>query len=142
MDSDASVVLKIMDGLEPSAPEPSNRRRDPTTLFFVLYGLAFEALIGSSSDDSSSMKGSRQNVKVALQVLKQLVKPAYSGINFVEGPIFEEFIGVSYRMTMTEPADVRRLLVEVMASIVESRRGVLPADRPVLLSLLLANLVY
>jgi HEAT repeat-containing protein 5 len=128
MESDGAIVLRTIDGLDALAPEPSNRRKEPAALFFVLFGLAFEALVGSSSDDLPSVEGARQNTKIALKVLKHLVKPAYSGTNFVEGPIFEEFISVSYRIAMTDPADVRSPLVEVLSSIVESREGVLPPD--------------
>jgi hypothetical protein len=128
MESDGGIVLRTMDGLDMTAPEPSSDRKEPAVLFFVLFGLAFEALVGSSSEDLPSIDRARMNTKIALKVLKYLVRPAYSGIGFVEGPIFEEFISVSYRIAMTDPADVRNLLVEVLASIVESREGVLPPD--------------
>jgi HEAT repeat-containing protein 5 len=122
MESEDSNILRAMDGLESSGPTPSDDRQEPTALFFVLFGLAFEALVTSSAEDTSSVDGARQNTRIALKVLKYLVKPVYSGKSFIEGPIFEEFVSVSYRMAMSDPADTRRLLVEVLSNIIESRR--------------------
>jgi hypothetical protein len=126
MNSDASDVLRAMDGLDGSAALPSATRDEPTALFFVIFGLSFEALLSSSAEDSTQVASKQQNVKTALQVLKHLVEPAYSGKAFMQGPVFEEFIGLAYRMAMTDPADVQKLLIEVLANLVTSRPGKLP----------------
>src|ERR1700678_2232679 len=95
-------ILAAMDGKEVDKHNPQlipmTDRKEPTAFFFVILGLVYEALATASPDASSE---SRSGVVSALQALKCLVRPEYSGQAIMEPTIFEEFISLSYRMGMT-----------------------------------------
>lgn len=117
--SDASI-LSAMDGhdvleSEKLAPKLNvqSSREEPSALFFAIFGLIFEAL-STSSADSTPSPTLRRNAIIALEALKSLVKPEYSGKALLEPTIFDELIGLCYRMAMTEPASVQIHLVEAL----------------------------
>ena len=112
-------ILAAMDGLdttESKTTQKTNRDRDePTAMFFALFGLIYEALVTSSADANPSTK-IQQNSVIALEALKSLVKPEYSGKVLLEPTILDEFTGLCYRMALTESALVQVHLVEAVAS--------------------------
>ena len=97
------VSQAAMDGKEVNEKNPqviaTTDRKEPTTFFFVIFGLVYEAIATASADASSE---SRSGVISALTALKFLVRPEYSGQAIMEPTIFEEFISLCYRMGMTE----------------------------------------
>ena len=112
-----------MDGLEPgdgNATVSSAERDEPAALFFALFGLIFEALAASSADATPSAK-LRRNALIALDALKSLVKPIYSGKALLDPPILSEFLSLSYRMAMTESAATQVHLVEVISAFATSQ---------------------
>ena len=119
-------VLAAMDGLESptnasQAPSSSKVRAEPTALFFVVFGLICEALSLSSADSTPSAE-TRRNAIIALETLKSLVKPEYSGNALLDASIFDEFSSICYRMAMTESASVQSHLVEAIASFAVSQK--------------------
>ena len=119
-------ILAAMDGRElgpnekPPAPNPSNQ--EPAAFFFIVFGLVYEAL-STSSEDSSPGNGQRQSTVIpALRALKNLVRPEYAGRAILEPTIFDEFTSLSYRLAMTEPADVQIHLVEMLSTFASSRQ--------------------
>jgi hypothetical protein len=118
-DGDA-CILAAMDGIELGANEVtrSTPRKEPTALFFVIFGLAYEAL---ASPDSDSGSGHRAISVVALKCLKHLVRPQYSGHALLDQANFEELVSLFYRMTITEPPVVVVHLLEVLSSLVVSQ---------------------
>ncbi|KAF9444651.1 clathrin-coated vesicle protein [Macrolepiota fuliginosa MF-IS2] len=126
------AVLAAMDGQEPTSrvqngQAMSKPREDPTAFFYVIFGLVYEAL-SVSSPDSGSSSLDRQTVVVAcLEALKALVRPEYAGKAITEPNIFDEFISLSYRMAMTEPAVVQVHLVE-MLGVLAATQGPRSAD--------------
>lgn len=117
-------VLAAMDGLDSPPSESlssSKPRAEPTALFFAIFGLICEALALSSADSTPSAE-IRRNVIIALETLKSLVKPEYSGNALLESSIFDEFSSLCYRMAMTESASVQSHLVEVIASFAVSQK--------------------
>lgn len=103
MQTNETHILAAMDGRE----VPTSRSEDekmPVPLFFVLYGLAFEALTNSSVESVADVAVSRRNVAIALRALRSLVKPIYAGATLSSGPLFEELITLFYRLTLTEPS--------------------------------------
>jgi hypothetical protein len=111
-------ILAAMDGQEISkaspAPAKDGRREEPVMLFYIVFGLVYEALATASAESSSSP--SRQSTVIAaLQTLKCLVRPEYAGKAIMEPAIFDEFISLCYRMAMTESANIQIHLVEVLA---------------------------
>lgn len=118
-------VLAAMDGLEAPAAaaatsKPGEKRSDPTAFFFPVFGLVCEALSSQSSDPASG-GGALEMTITALDALKSLVRPEYSGSAILEPVIFEELIGLCYRLALTEPAVVQRHLVEMISSLAVSQ---------------------
>ncbi|KAJ2921172.1 hypothetical protein H1R20_g15918, partial [Candolleomyces eurysporus] len=112
-------VLAAMDGREilpsdkPPVPNPNNK--EPTAFFFIIFGLVYEAL-STSSEDLSGNSQRQSTVIPALRALKCLVRPEYSGKALLEPTIFDEFTSLSYRLAMTEPANVQVHLVEMLSA--------------------------
>lgn len=115
-DGDAHV-LAAMDGNEivmNGVPQPTSRA-EPTALFFVIFGLVYEAL---ASPDTDSAPGNRTTSVIALKCLKYLVRPQYSGHALLDQANFDELISLFYRMTITEPTAVVIHILEVLSSLV------------------------
>src|SRR4051812_24444849 len=107
-------ILAAMDGKEVVQQSKdlisTNERKEPTAFFYIIFGLVYEALATSSADSSSSSNRD-SGVVSALQALKCLVRPEYSGNAILEPTIFEEFISLCYRMGMTESPAIQVHLV-------------------------------
>ncbi|KAJ7157551.1 clathrin-coated vesicle protein [Mycena crocata] len=112
-------ILAAMDGQElgkdAPAPAKEGRREEPSMMFFIVFGLVYEALATASAESSSSTTSRQTTVIAALQTLKCLVRPEYAGKAMMEPSIFDEFISLCYRMAMTETARIQIHLVEVLA---------------------------
>lgn len=111
-------VFLVMDGLEPDVESTYTiltERVEPTALFFALFGLVYEALTVSSADATPSAR-IRRNAIIALEALKHLVKPSFSGRTLLDPPIFSELMSLCYRMAMTESAATQVHLVEAISS--------------------------
>lgn len=120
MEGGDAHVLAAMDGSEVvvngvSQPTP---RAEPTALFFVIFGLVYEAL---ASPDTDSGSGHRTISVTALKCLKYLVRPQYSGHALLDQTNFDELISLFYRMTITEPPAVVAHIPEVISSLVVSQ---------------------
>lgn len=115
-DGDA-CMLAAMDGIEfvVNGTPRSTSRKEPTSLFFVIFGLAYEAL---ASPDTDSGSGHRTITVTALRCLNHLVRPQYSGHALLDQANFEELISLFYRMTITEPPMVVVHILEVLSSLV------------------------
>ncbi|KAI0063032.1 clathrin-coated vesicle protein [Artomyces pyxidatus] len=114
-----SFVRGAMDGVEnlntvETAVDPAARARtEPTTMFFVVFSLVYEALsISLSYAESTST--TNNTPLVALRALKSLVRREYSGTALLEPTIFDELLNLWYRMAMTEPPAVQTHLVETL----------------------------
>lgn len=118
-------VLLAMDGLDANdgqaASKNTSSRDEPTALFFAVFGLVYEVLATSSADSSPSVK-LRQNSIIALEALKSLVKPEYSGRALLETSIFDELTSLCYRMAVTEPPSTLVHLVEAIATFASSQK--------------------
>ena len=126
-------VLSAMDGQEDGngqAPRASDlaKREEPTALFYAIFGLAYEALAASSADSNPSVK-LRQNATIALEALKSLLLPEYSGNALLDPTIFDEFMSLCYRMAMTESAVVQVHLVEAIAIFATNQKFRLPTTQ-------------
>ncbi|KAF4622079.1 hypothetical protein D9613_008980 [Agrocybe pediades] len=126
--------------LVPAAAPSAAPRTEQTAFFFIIFGLVYEALATSSSSSStassndpsgasssaapssqSSLSSRKNRVLAALRALKCLVKPEYSGGAITAEPtIFEEFVGLCYRIGMTETPDVQAELVGVLVEFASS----------------------
>ena len=101
-----------------AAKQDDTTRKEPTALFFVIFGLVYEALSSASSDSSTA---SSQNTSlIALRTLKSIVQQEYSGKALLEPTIFDELLNLWYRMAMTEPPGVQIHLAETVAAFATS----------------------
>lgn len=121
-------ALGAMDGQTyTSSAEPSSApsiRPEPSISFYTIYGLAFETLVKSMGDSATSSMAA-----VALRAMASLVKPQLSGTTVFDGAFFDELCTVAYRIGVSEPAPVKTEMLEVMASFVTSRKGVMATDQ-------------
>ncbi|KAJ3781084.1 clathrin-coated vesicle protein [Lentinula aff. detonsa] len=119
-------IVAAMDGSEHvnSATSISSKgpREEPTTFFYVVFGLVYEALAEASTDSLTSSAARQASVIASLQALKSLVEPEYAGKAILDPTIFDEFISVCYRLAMTESAPIQIHLIEVMRVLAASQR--------------------
>ncbi|KIJ69624.1 hypothetical protein HYDPIDRAFT_124270 [Hydnomerulius pinastri MD-312] len=90
-------------------------RTEPAPLFFVIFGLVYEALAVSSPQPSAAHNSRTATVAASLRALKCLIDPRYSGKALLEPTVFKEFISLCYRMAMVENAATLVHLTEVIA---------------------------
>ena len=114
-------ALGAMDGQTFTSPaEPTSIppiRSEPCANFYIIYGLAFENLVKSLGDSSSSGMA-----RVCLKLMQSLVQPRMAG-NVFEGAFFDELCTVCYRIGMGEGASVKGEMCEIMRAFVTSRHG-------------------
>jgi hypothetical protein len=119
------AMLAAMDGREPGTNMKTNGPAtvpdEPTMFFFIIFGLVFEALATSSAESNLTTSTREPTVIAALQALKCLVRPEYSGKALLEPTTFDEFISLCYRMAMTETAVIQVHLVEMVAALAASQ---------------------
>lgn len=89
-------------------------RTEPAPLFFVIFGLIYEALAVSSPQSSATPDLRSATVTASLRALKCLIDPHYSGKALLEPTVFKEFISLCYRMAMVENAVILVHLLEVI----------------------------
>lgn len=123
-------VLSAMDGVElpvgTTPPPPPVNRSDPTTYFYVVYGLAFEALATSAGESSSYHSETGTPVPItALTAMKSLVEQRFAGDVLMEGPIFDELCTLFYRLAMTAPPVAQAHMVLVLAAFAKSHAATL-----------------
>ena len=99
-----------------AVPAPPAVKAEPAANFYILYGLSFEALVKSLGDSSTT-----QMAQTALRAMSSLVRPDISGTTVFQGAFFDELCTVTYRIAMSEPAVVKKDMVELMTSFVTSR---------------------
>ncbi|KAG6888099.1 hypothetical protein C0995_010705, partial [Termitomyces sp. Mi166 len=125
MDNKDPSILAAMDGQEStseSQPARFEKREEPTAFFYIIFGLVYEALVTYSADSTSASSARQSLVVSALQALKCLVRPEYSGNAIKEPTIFDEFVSLCYRIAMTEPANIQVHLLEVLSSFASSQK--------------------
>nr|KMM71425.1 hypothetical protein CPAG_07732 [Coccidioides posadasii RMSCC 3488] len=83
-----------------------NYRDEPVAFFFVLFGLAFEALVSQSSAPSSQ-------ILAILQALQKILRPSVAGNAVYQDAVFSETIDALDRLVMTEGPSVQSVIVEI-----------------------------
>ncbi|KAE8354782.1 armadillo-type protein [Aspergillus coremiiformis] len=82
-----------------------NYRDEPVAFFFVLFGLAFEALVDQSTTPSQRLE--------ILQALKRILRPVISGNAIYQDAIFSETMDSLDRLALTEGTPVQNVIVEI-----------------------------
>ncbi|KAJ3779811.1 hypothetical protein GGU10DRAFT_381718 [Lentinula aff. detonsa] len=93
---DPYIVRAAMDRSEHvnSATSVSSKRprEEPTTFFYIVFGLVYEALAEASTDSLTSSAARRTSVIASLQVLKSLVEPKYAGKAILDPTILDYIV--------------------------------------------------
>jgi hypothetical protein len=131
IDEDSEFVFDALDGKtdlsEPSAGSKMNDginyRDEPVAFFFVLFGLAFEALAGRPGD----LQASTEQILEILQALKKILRPSVSGHAIYQERVFSETMDMLDRLVLTEGLNVQSVIVDIARNLClghpSARRG-------------------
>ncbi|PSN70656.1 ARM repeat-containing protein [Corynespora cassiicola Philippines] len=116
IDQDSEFVFDALDGkteFSESAvngkPDHIPYRDEPVAFFFVLFGLAFEALAGRPGD----LQASKEQILEILQALKKILRPSVSGHAIYQEVVFSETMDMLDRLVLTEGLNVQTVIVEI-----------------------------
>ncbi|KAK5664360.1 hypothetical protein OQA88_583 [Cercophora sp. LCS_1] len=121
IEQDSEFVFDALDGKELSGPNSNpngrtkgsdiNYRDEPVAFFFVLFGIAFEAL-ATKPGQSESLATQEQTLEI-LRALKKILHPSVSGHAIYREAIFSETMDLLDRLVLTEGLDVQGVIVEI-----------------------------
>ncbi|EAA29785.1 ARM repeat-containing protein [Neurospora crassa] len=119
IEQDSEFVFDALDGKELSGPTTNssskgadiNYRDEPVAFFFVLFGIAFEAL-ATRPGQSESLATREQTLEI-LRALKKILHPSVSGHAIYRDAIFSETMDLLDRLVLTEGLDVQGVIVEI-----------------------------
>ncbi|GBF62184.1 pof6 interactor protein [Trichophyton mentagrophytes] len=86
-----------------------NYRDEPVAFFFVLFGLAFDALVSQSCTPTQTLE--------ILQALQKILHPSVAGNAVYQDAIFSETIDTLNRMVMTENLTIQSVIVQIVRSL-------------------------
>lgn len=95
----------VTNGVTEGKGHDINYRDEPVAFFFVLFGLAFEALVGQSTSPSQRLG--------ILQALKRVLRPVISGNAIYQEAIFTETMDSLDRLALTESIPMQNVIVEI-----------------------------
>ena len=119
VDKDSDFVFDALDGKENSTDQESTAslsgkemryRDEPVAFFFILYGLAYEALVREARIVSD------QTLDI-LVVLKKLLRPAVSGNAIYEDTVFNESMDTLDRLALTGTAVTQTVIVDTVRNL-------------------------
>jgi hypothetical protein len=118
IEQDSEFVFDALDGKESDVPTTNghskgndiNYRDEPVAFFFVLFGIAFEALVARPGSDALATK--EQTLEI-LQALKKILHPSVSGHAIYREAIFSETMDLLDRLVLTEGLDVQGVIVQI-----------------------------
>ena len=96
-------------------------RDEPVAFFFVLYGIAFEALITRPSSDNSTLEDQTLDI---LQALKRILRPSVAGHAIYQDVIFSETMELFDRLALTEGLEIQAVIVEITRNLCLSHPSV------------------
>ena len=116
VDKDSEAVFEALDGknAQPqqngtnslSSGKDMSFREEPVAFFFILFGLAFEALVTQARDNPNQ-------ALAILRALKKILTPAVSGNAIYEGTVFDETTDTLDRLAMTSTSGTQAVLVQI-----------------------------
>ncbi|RDA90665.1 hypothetical protein CP533_4672 [Ophiocordyceps camponoti-saundersi (nom. inval.)] len=116
IEQDSEFVFDALDGKE-TAPNSSgkspaiNYRDEPVAFFFVLFGLAFEAL-AIRPGQSGSLETQEQTLDI-LEALKRILHPSVSGHAIYRPDVFSEAMDLLDRLVLTDGLNVQAVIVDI-----------------------------
>ncbi|KAG6040878.1 hypothetical protein E4U41_006790 [Claviceps citrina] len=120
IEQDSEFVFDALDGKEAreggqdgghSKSAAINYRDEPVAFFFVLFGLAFEALaIRPGQTDSLA---TREQALDILRALKKILHPSVSGHAIYRPDVFAETMDLLDRLVLTDGLDIQSVIVDI-----------------------------
>ncbi len=121
IEQDSEFVFDALDGKDVDAAavngqQPSklnsniNYRDEPVAFFFVLFGIAFEALVAKPGSDVLAKKEQTLEILVAL---RRILHPSVSGQAIYRDAIFSETMELLDRLVLTESMNVQAVIVQI-----------------------------
>lgn len=119
IEQDSEFVFDALDGKDSQGTVPNgggktqgiNYRDEPVAFFFVLFGLAFEALaIRPGQGDSLA---TQEQTLAILRALKKILHPSVSGHAIYRPDVFVETMDLLDRLVLTEGLDVQSSIIEI-----------------------------
>ncbi|CAK7223011.1 hypothetical protein SBRCBS47491_005059 [Sporothrix bragantina] len=105
------AVASLSNGSTKKKGADINYRDEPVAFFFVLFGIAFEALAARQGHaDSLATRGQTLEILLAL---KKILHPSVSGQAIYRDAIFSETMDLLDRQVLTEGLDVQGVIVEI-----------------------------
>lgn len=142
VDAIASLIEEdsqfIFDALDEKAPAKGdgqntpiahhiNYRKEPVAFFFVLFGIAFEALVGRSGSESTA---SKEQILEILLALKKILHPSVCGQAVFQEVVFSETMDLLDRLVLTEGLPVQRAIVDISRQLCVSHPAARSKDTP------------
>lgn len=119
---DSKFVFDALDGKASSGGEVNgaaggpkddiNYRDEPVAFFFVLFGIAFEALVGGRPGVGGALATREQNLEILL-ALKKILHPSVCGHAIYQEVIFSETMDLLDRLVLTEGVSVQLAIVDI-----------------------------
>lgn len=101
-----------------SNPDAEQTGKQPSNLFYILFGLCIESLSRISS--SSSNKYDTSTIPICLRALYTFVQPTLAGNQFVPKAIFLEMMNVFDRLIQTEGYAIQGVIIEIIQRLIQS----------------------
>jgi len=121
IEQDSQFVFDALDGKASSedvngngVAHDINYRDEPVAFFFVLFGIAFEALVGRPGVDSLATK--EQTLEILL-ALKKILHPSVCGHAIYQEAIFSETMDLFDRLVLTEGLAVQSATTDIAKSL-------------------------
>ncbi|KJZ79005.1 hypothetical protein HIM_01778 [Hirsutella minnesotensis 3608] len=119
IEQDSEFVFDALDGKEANGSAPNgtgkapaiNYRDEPVAFFFVLFGLAFEAL-ATRPGQSESLESQQQTLDI-LEALKRILHPSVSGHAIYRPDVFSETMDLLDRLVLTDGLNIQAVIVEI-----------------------------
>ncbi|KAK0621164.1 armadillo-type protein [Bombardia bombarda] len=138
IEQDSELVFDALDGKELTGPQTNGRssskgadinyRDEPVAFFFVLFGIAFEAL-ATKPGQSESLATQEQTLEI-LRALKKILHPSVSGHAIYREAIFSETMDLLDRLVLTEGLDVQGVIVEIARAMCVSHPAARKQEEP------------
>ncbi|CZS92890.1 related to rat omega-conotoxin-sensitive calcium channel alpha-1 subunit rbB-I [Rhynchosporium agropyri] len=133
IEQDSEFVFDALDGKDTDAPTTNghskgsdiNYRDEPVAFFFVLFGIAFEALVARPGSEALA---TREQTLGILQALKKILHPSVSGHAIYREAIFSETMDLLDRLVLTEGLDVQGVIVHIARGLCIAHPSATKAD--------------
>ena len=117
VEKDSNAVFDALDNRKTSNESPKvngesssardmSFREEPVAFFFILYGLAYEALVTQARDNQA-------HALAILSALKRILTPAVSGNAIYQDAVFDETTDTLDRLALTGSSDIQVVLVQI-----------------------------